>query len=544
MYRSGKPEDGPPPFRAPSAHGPPFTFGGSCRVPPRGHLAPGPHGSFSASASDRQFLHNRPPREHFIRPHCSNFPIDRSTAIASGGSQKMAPHAEPPHLQVLQWIPTPAKHHLPDSDRAGEEFLRCIAANKPLPDYLKGDMAYNLAEAFKSANVLKDAVKSDPEFNKHGSRSISQSRSRSRGKSRGKSRCRSRGKSCGKSRAKSRARSRSRVRSRSRGRSKSHARGKSRARNKSRGRSKSRSRSQSKQKSHVRSKSRTRRSKSRSGSMEKRLANDKRKRSPSPSCSSSVENSNNLTGKCLLEGLKLVMNSKELEERLPTLKDAILTIQASDESKKVQCIPKEQHNSQDNSTSMENDSMVLPHDRTGEHSSDVSALSSQQSIFSGFGDLIDLKQPLQMTSSINLDSSEFEKIKNILKSQGTPNINQIVVKMQGQKEEKHLSPALLGSDPTAASLTMQAMKNSNVQQALQSLQSLIKATKEKRAKSDGSGTSQTSDKHKASNGEEIKRERQARKKSNGILDKRNGGIVETGWPEFSDTSDWVLLPEM
>lgn len=32
-------------------------------------------------------------------------------------------------------------------------------------------------------------------------------------------------------------------------------------------------------------------------------------------------------GSSLLEGLKLVMNSKELEDRLPTLKDAILTIQ-------------------------------------------------------------------------------------------------------------------------------------------------------------------------------------------------------------------------
>ncbi len=32
-------------------------------------------------------------------------------------------------------------------------------------------------------------------------------------------------------------------------------------------------------------------------------------------------------GNSLLEGLKLVMNSRELEERLPTLKDAILTIQ-------------------------------------------------------------------------------------------------------------------------------------------------------------------------------------------------------------------------
>ena len=197
------------------------------------------------------------------------------------------------------------------------------------------------------------------------------------------------------------------------------------------------------------------------------------------------------------------------------------SVQASDENRKVQCVANEQHSSQDDSTSVENDSMLLPHDRVGSDFSwlqaqsqedftaqkadelddeesflygnedtggkqdhitsttpfsafSQTAPSSQQSIFSSFGDRLDLKQPLQITSSINLDNSEFEKIKNILKSQGTANINQIVVKMQGQKEEKQLSPVLLGSDQTAASLTMQAMKNSNVQQALQSLQSLIK----------------------------------------------------------------------
>lgn len=199
------------------------------------------------------------------------------------------------------------------SDRAGEEFLRCIADNKPLPDYLKGNMAYNLADAFKSANVLKEALRSDPEFQKHVTRS--KSRSRSRGRSRGKSR------------AKSRARSKSRPRSRSRGRSKSRVRGKSRMRSKSRARSWSRSQSRSK-KGPVRSKSRVRRSKSRSSSGEKSHNKDKkRKRTTNHSCSSSFGISNNLTGNSLLQGLKLVMNSKEVEERLPTLKDAILTIQ-------------------------------------------------------------------------------------------------------------------------------------------------------------------------------------------------------------------------
>lgn len=299
----------------------------------------------------------------YSQPHCSSFSTDHSTLIALGGRQQIVPPAETPHTQVQQWNSTPVEHH-PDnrymclcvnlmfcinlswnnctnvlfvfethallifSDRAGEEFLRCIAANKPLPDYLKGNMAYNLADAFKSANVLKEAVKSDPEFRRHVTRKKSRSRSRSRSHSRSRSRSRSRGKSRGKSRAKSHVRSKSRARSRSRGRSKSRARGKSQARSKSRARSRSRSRSQSKKKGQVRSKSRVRRSKSRSSSGEKSRDKDKkRRRSPSHSCSSSVGSSNNLTGNSLLEGLKLVMNSKELEERLPTLKDAILTIQ-------------------------------------------------------------------------------------------------------------------------------------------------------------------------------------------------------------------------
>lgn len=198
------------------------------------------------------------------------------------------------------------------SEQAGEEFLRCIAANKPLPDYLKGNMAYNLAEAFKSANILKEAVRSDPTFQRHVTRS--KSRSRSRGRSRGKSR------------AKSRARSKSQPRSRSRGRSKSRVRGKSRMRSKSR--SRSWSRSWSKKCPPVRSKSRARRSKSRSVSGENSHDTDKkRKRNTHHSFSSSDGSSDKLQGNSLLQGLKLVMNSKELEDRLPTLKDAILTIQ-------------------------------------------------------------------------------------------------------------------------------------------------------------------------------------------------------------------------
>ncbi|XP_072247673.1 uncharacterized protein [Leuresthes tenuis] len=537
-----------PPFGPPPPHIPSFRLQGACPVPPPGHLPPG--------ASDNHYLHNRPPRGHYIRPHCSNFSIDRSTVIALGGSQQIVPPAETPHLQVPQWTSSVVEHHHPDnSDRAGEEFLRCIAANKPLPNYLKGNMAYNLADAFKSANVLKEAVKSDPQFQKHVARSKSRSRTRSRGRSRGRSR------------ARSRPLSKSQARSRSRGRSKSHVRGKSHARSKSRARSRSRSQSRSKE-SHIRSKSRVRRSKSRSSSGEQSHGKDrKRKRSPGR-----CARSNNLTGNSLLEGLKLVMNSKDLEDRLPTLKEAILTIQASDESKRVQCVAdkhsSQQHDRHDNSASLENDSMLLPHERVGSDFSwlqeksvedisaqkaneledeesflygtqassqvghndilqemDSSSVGSHQnmSLFSSLRNLLDPKQTFQVASSAfvssGLGGTECEKVENILNSLGaSSDVCKVKVKTQGAKEGNKLTPALLSSD-TAVS----TMNNPNVRKALESLQSLIKATKEKRTKSDE--PSQTSsDKVKGRDSqegdrEERKREKQAKISQMGTLAK-------------------------
>lgn len=46
------------------------------------------------------------------QPHCSSFSIDHSTPNALGGQQIVSP-AEPPHLQVPQWNPTPVEHHPP-----------------------------------------------------------------------------------------------------------------------------------------------------------------------------------------------------------------------------------------------------------------------------------------------------------------------------------------------------------------------------------------------------------------------------------------------
>lgn len=223
----------------------------------------------------------------------------------------------------------------------------------------------------------------------------------------------------------------------------------------------------------------------------------------------------------------------------------ISSVQASDEKKKVECVPDEprhqQHYSLDSSTSLENDNMLLPHDRVGSDFSWLQARSredptvqkadeledeesflygsedigkkqtdnSSATLFAAFSqigerekpremeslvlgsqqhhqnkfinssckDLIDLKQPLQINSlsltSANLDSSECEKIKNILKSLGTADISEIMVKMQEQ-EAKQLSAALLSSDSTAASLALPALSDPKVRQSLESLQSLIK----------------------------------------------------------------------
>lgn len=249
----------------------------------------------------------------------------------------------------------------------------------------------------------------------------------------------------------------------------------------------------------------------------------------------------------------MVMNSKEYEERLPALKDAILGIQTSSDIKKVQSVSAEHSikklNCQDNATLLESDSMLLPHERVGSDFSwlkdksqeDLSVqkvneledeesflygaeASSQngghvrvekmncstvgghhnRSLLSGFSNQLDPKSPQQVAlsafSSISLDNMECEKIKNILNNLGgTSDIGKMLMKTQGQQEGSDPSPALFGSETAAATLS-----NPNVRKALESLQSLIKATKEKRTKSnDPSQTS--SDKLKAGYNEEKKR---------------------------------------
>ncbi|XP_061645580.1 serine/arginine repetitive matrix protein 2 isoform X2 [Phyllopteryx taeniolatus] len=394
-------------------------------------------------------------------------------------------------------------------------------------------MALNLADALKSAKILKEAVKSDHVFQKHLTRSKSQSRSPGRGRSRGKSR----------------------VRSRSRGRGISQVRGKSRARNKSRARSRSKSR-----KSRARSKSRQRRSSSRSSS---------------PSHIDDYNNascSTDLRGSSLLEGLKMVMRKKEMGDQLPSLKDAILTIEASNKSNKLQCLyNKQQHDTLATSTSLENDSMLLPHDRVG---SDFSWLQPQSqtarkadqcddeelflygdekatkekvdygtSTTCMTGELVQPKCDEIMTCEMgslepncdksnfrilnglssssqvfaNLDNNECEKIKNILNSLG---------KKDSSVMEKQVSSEPL-SCLTTASLGLISSHSPNVQQALESLRSLIKATKEKRETGDPVGTSLSSyNKHKLGDDSERNNAKQTKITKTEMLMKEVGELLK------------------
>ncbi|XP_029030994.1 uncharacterized protein si:ch211-195b21.5 [Betta splendens] len=523
MYRPGKPAYGPPQFGPPLPRCPPFRARLLCGDPPPRTFFSGPCGPFVSPGPNSDFLHNRPPGGRFASPPCSTLSIARGSPNAVRSSQRMACPPEPPHLQVPQWT------HCPDnSDQAGEEFLRCIADNKPLPDYLKGNMAYNLADAIRTGNALKEAVKSDVELRKITMRK-SHSRSRSHGRS------------CGKSGAKSPVRSKSRARSRSKSRSQSRGRHKCRARGRSRAKSKSRAHSRTRNKSSVRSKSQVRRSRSPTSSCERSPADLKKIRSSSQTCSIDGSSGTNLSRNSLLEGLKMVMNSRELEERLPSLKEAILTVQGSCESRDVECALDrsrlKQPDSHESLTPLDNDSVLLPHERVGSDFSwlhvssqenvtiqkadvledeesflygnpdsggneltifpifsgqhfqqqDVPTFHSQQPYLSKSGcghDAQELKRPPQV-ASMSLDSSEYEKIKEILKTVATSDVSQVIVDMQ--------EPSPVGFE----SIPVPSLSNPYLCQVLESLQCLFKATKDNQAENDASGSSLTPAKHKA-----------------------------------------------
>lgn len=136
-----------------------------------------------------------------------------------------------------------------------------------------------------------------------------------------------------------------------------------------------------------------------------------------------------------------------------------------------------------------------PHDRQLEPSPAGSQPYFQNKpMFSSLGDLLDLKQSLQTVSpspsapkrehtfqhepaSHTPDVKECEMIRGILKNMGlnlgTGDISKMMMKLQEQKEGKQ--PCLgAGAGPAAPSLVTSALGQTNVRQALESLQSLIK----------------------------------------------------------------------
>lgn len=157
----------------------------------------------------------------------------------------------------------------------------------------------------------------------------------------------------------------------------------------------------------------------------------------------------------------------------------------------------QQHESLTTSPSLENDSMLLPHERVISdfswlHEKSQEEISIQKareyeeeesflygtetsSLLGEYAThLVDTKQPHEMAMSAfapsSLDEMECEKIKNILSSlSGTSHTSRMMVQTQGQMKGNEVFPAVLSSDTAVA-----ALSNPNVHKALESLQSMIK----------------------------------------------------------------------
>ncbi|KAI4903933.1 hypothetical protein NFI96_009405 [Prochilodus magdalenae] len=192
--------------------------------------------------------------------------------------------------------------------KKAEEFLRILEAKDRLE--LSG----------QSGEKATRKQSQDDETGSHSSEKHSSTRSKSRARSRArsKSRHRSRSRSRGKSRARSRSRGRSRAKSRAKSRPRSKSRSRSRSRGKSRTRAKSRARSRSRShgKNVTRSKSQPRLESSK----------DLQWNAKEHSGTSSITKVNLLDGAVpdLFQGLKQVLQSKELEKHLSVVKGALL----------------------------------------------------------------------------------------------------------------------------------------------------------------------------------------------------------------------------
>ncbi|XP_014058564.1 protein SON [Salmo salar] len=517
---------------------------------------------------------------------------------------------------------------------AGEEFLRCLAANKPVPDFLKG--LSDLGKAAKAPGVPEDLGYERQRLWRKSRSPAKESRSKSRAKSqvRSKSRPRSR----------SHTRRKSQARSKSRPRSRSHSRGKSQVRSKSKAHSSSRSRgrSQTRSKSRARSRSRSR------GKCQGRVEHhpDHRdKRSPSRSCSGSSISSHASAYNDPLQCLKL-------EDSMPSIKNAILTIQANNFSREIQSssIPgwpvsaRRQEFLQvpdgPNPVSgqevpqmrqQETDSNLLPHERVGcdffwlQGTREVSPVQKPEEVedeedflygneenqakqrpatlpfaqsttitqkssaevspagppyyqsmplFGNHGEIQDFKMPLPLVQfSVRPEArvqpvpapdvkpapaptvKECEKIKTMLKTiglnLGTAEISKMMIKLQQQtdgkmpeqkQEEKLALPATMLPLPLVAGesqeprLASPALRTAPIRQALESLQSIIKATREKRADSDphdSNHSQRNSDKQKSKDDQASKRRsRQDQMKRKETLVKELGELLKQDVSSF------------
>ncbi|XP_062863826.1 zinc finger protein 318 [Trichomycterus rosablanca] len=204
--------------------------------------------------------------------------------------------------------------------KKSEEFLRYLEAKDRLE--LSGD------------TVEKGARKqSVDDADKHGRRTRSRSRNRSRGRSRGKSR------------ARSRSRGRSRGRSRARSRSRSRSRGKSRTRAKSRARSRSRAKSQPRP--------------------------DKRSHRSSTTGEGPTTPGGGVPD--LIENLKQVLQSKDLEKHLVMVRSSFISKQTPDQVRSPDLQPAHLQNLPNLQTRLTdpevradlNRTPVLPHELAG-----------------------------------------------------------------------------------------------------------------------------------------------------------------------------------
>lgn len=235
-----------------------------------------------------------------------------------------------------------------------------------------------------------------------------------------------------------------------------------------------------------------------------------------------------------MEELKMVINSKELENRRPLLKETFLTRKPVEQ---VRRLPEEEPRpfvepqletvKEPSMASLFSDNdMLLPHERIGgdfswiqtQSQEDLKMLKAhevedEESFLYGNGSVPTTQQFPSSFSYPNLATTDFDNIKNILKNVGSTNEG---VKIKAQPQ----TAALPICD--SATFALPALNNPNVRQALESLQSLIKATKEKRSQSEGSVSSQcSSDKNKANADE-----KQVRKTKMEILMKELDGLLK------------------